>query len=193
MDTLSAIKLVDTETRRKRLEDANILLIAPVAMTADVGGPLVTMTVSSFQGLLDVLERRAVIACFDVENEKSLELLRMVVQFHLAIGVEPTILRDLPSAEYTVNFEHEVNGVTSVSFVTMIETAALSAEVELNRVKENETQHQRELRTATRKTGELKAVSAFDLPPGVTRDDGPAPDAPRADGLPTAIDDEIDE
>lgn len=193
MDVLSAIKMVDTETRRKRLEDANMLLIAPVASTADVGGPLVTMTVLDFQGLLDVLDRQAVIACFDVENERSLELLRMVVQYHLAIGIEPTVLRDLPSAEYTVNFEHEVNGIASVSFITMIETAALSAEVELNKTRESETQHQREIRSATRRTGELKAVSAFDLPPGVTRDENQEAEPPRADGLRTSVDDEVEE
>lgn len=166
MDLINAIKTVELETKRKRLESTDLLLIAPVPTIAEVNPVIATMSVSTFAELLAVIDRGAAIACFDVSGEVQHELLNMLRDYHLTMGVEPTVLRDLPGAEYSLAFERDTASFPSINYVTMMEQAAVASQQRLNEQLSTETKHQTEMRQATRASGHVKEFTAFAMPDG---------------------------
>lgn len=126
-----------------------------------------------------MLEYIGVETLADIVNDKNMtgvltfrpdqqELLKCYVQYYKLFGSVPVVLSGVPGVEYNADFENNTWDCQRVAYHTVVnDLLELSRrEGELKAERKNSSIYEKERSTYTRKSGDVKAFTAFDMPQG---------------------------
>lgn len=142
----------------EKIEEAATFYVAPIANELPNDGVLNYTTIESVHDLKVVADRSVITL-----RDDQLDIVKCVHDYPALFKVNLVVLTGLPTAAYSVAFDETTWAYDKVAYAPFISELRVAGEIEAQLAVQNETEYDREKKQYTRKTGEVKAHTDFEL------------------------------
>lgn len=152
-----------SETRHtpvKKVEPPKTVFIAPYTEDLPDDGVLSYTTIESVYDLKSIPDRSVVML-----RDDQTALMKCVADNRALFALELVTLTGLPAANYSASFDEVTWAFNKVAYAPFISELRLASEIADQLDSQNKTPYAREKEAYTRKTGEVKQMTAFDVSP----------------------------